>query len=118
MWVPTTYHVGRVMTFIIGETSRKMGVRFQEHKNKKPQKNKNPKYTDQDSAIYEHIHDTGHSISFEDVRILAQEPKYAPRKIKEALEIHKHKPTLNRDGGWTISPTLLDLLPCLRPRPS
>ena len=86
-----------------------MGVRFQEHKNKKPQKNKNPKYTDQDSAIYEHIHDTGHSISFEDVRILAQQPKYAPRKIKEALEIHK--PTLNRDGGWTISSTLLDLLP-------
>ena len=103
----TIYHIpcGSCDDFYIGETSRKMGVRFKEHKTTKPKNN------DQDSAIFEHIQNTGHSVSFEDVRILAREAKYAPRKIKEALEIHKHKPPLNRDVGWVVPPILLDLLP-------
>ena len=37
----------------------------------------------------------GHSISMEDVSILTQEQRFGARKIKEALEIYKRKPSLN-----------------------
>ena len=105
----TMYHIpcATCDDYYVGETSRKMGVRFKEHLTTKPKKN-NP---DQDSAVYEHIQKTGHSFSFEDVRILDREAKFAPRKIKEALEIFKRKPPLNKDGGWHVPPILLDLLP-------
>ena len=43
--------------------------------------------------------------------ILASEPNYRARKIKEALDIYKARPTLNRDQGYEIAPVLLQLLP-------
>ena len=83
----------------VGETQRKLGKRFHEHIK-----------TDKESAVLEHHKKTGHSVSFEDVSILATENRYNNRKIKEALEIYKRKPTLNRDQGWEIDPVLLQLL--------
>ena len=85
--------------FYIGETARKMEKRFQEHSK-----------SDKESALLEHIKQTGHSISLEDVTILANEPRFHARKIREALKIHKFKPTLNRDQGLEIDPILLELL--------
>ena len=85
--------------FYIGETARKMETRFQEHSK-----------SDKESALLEHIKQTGHSISLEDVTILANEPRFYARKIREALKIHKLKPTLNRDQGLEIDPILLELL--------
>ena len=76
-----------------------METRFQEHTG-----------SDKESAILEHITNTGHSVSLEDVRILAQEPRFRARKIKEALEIYKRRPSLNRDQGLEIQPVLLQLL--------
>ena len=86
--------------FYIGETARKMGKIFQEH-------SKN----DKESALLEHLKSTGHSISLEDVSILANEPRFHARKIREALKIYQHKPTLNRDQGLELDPVLLQLLP-------
>ena len=54
--------------------------------------------------------ETGHSLSFENVNILVNEPKLPSRKIREALEIYKRRPSLNRDQGQEIPPVLLGLL--------
>ena len=42
---------------------------------------------DKESALLGHITNTEHSISLDDVSILAREPRSKARKIKEALEI-------------------------------
>ena len=98
----------------VGETARKMGKRFEEHAK-----------SDKESAVLDHITTTGHNISLEDVSILAQEPRFGARKIKEALEIYKRRPSLNKDQGLEIPPVLLQLLtptedtrPCRGPRVS
>ena len=53
--------------------------------------------SDKESAVREHTLSSGHSISLENVRILANESRYNPRKIRQALEIYKNNPKLNRD---------------------
>ena len=83
----------------VGETARKMVTRFTEHTR-----------SDKESAILEHVTNTGHSVSLENVSILAREPRFGARKIKEALEIFKRRPSLNRDQGVEIQPILLQLL--------
>ena len=83
----------------VGETSRKMKTRFDEHCK-----------SDNQSAILEHLKETGHSLSLENVNILVNEPKLPSRKIREALEIYKRRPSLNRDQGQEIPPVLLGLL--------
>ena len=84
----------------VGETGRSLGVRMSEHTDGKHQS----------SAIHEHTQNTGHRLGMDDVRILQREEKWFPRKIKEAMEIHKKQPPLNRDRGHEIHPTLLQLL--------
>ena len=85
----------------IGETARSLGTRLKDHTGK-----------DKESSILSHIKKTGHSISLEDVSILVQnQPQYHARKIREALEIHKAAPTLNKDQGAEVAPVLLQLLP-------
>ena len=85
--------------FYVGETVRALGTRFAEHVK-----------SDKQSAVLEHLKATGHSFSFDDVSILAREPNYHARKIKEALKIHLNKPTLNKDQGLEIAPVMLQLL--------
>ena len=55
------------------------------------------------SAIGEHISQTGHPISIEDVKIVGTESDWHRRKIKEAIEIKTHRPSLNRDGGYELA---------------
>ena len=85
----------------VGETARSLGTRFKEHTD-----GKHP-----NSAITEHTQDTGHRYSIEDVKVLNREDKLLPRKVREAINIHKRKPALNRDRGHEIPPILLQLLP-------
>ena len=92
--------------FYVGETARALGKRFQEHTS-----------TDRESAVLEHLRSTGHSLSFEDVRVLASEARFQERKVREALEIHKRRPSLNRDQGYEVAPVLLSLLPASRAGP-
>ena len=73
----------------VGETARSLETRFKEHTDGKHLS----------SAVCEHMNNTGHKVHFEDVKVLAQEDKTIPRKIREALKIHQHQPTINRDQG-------------------
>ena len=82
----------------IGETARSLGQRFQEHQ------------THDQSAIKEHLSASGHSVSLDDVRILTSEARLDARKVKEAIEIYKRRPSLNRDQGVEIPPILLQLV--------
>ena len=86
--------------FYIGETARALGKRFEEHTS-----------TDRESAVLKHLKTSGHSLSFEDVRVLASEARFQERKVREALEIHKRRPSLNRDQDYKVAPELLNLFP-------
>ena len=76
----------------IGETSRTLGKRMEEHK----------KMTS--SAVNEHCKTTGHIMDWENVKVIGREDNWAKRKIKEAIAIRKWKPSLNRDQGWELPP--------------
>ena len=65
----------------------------------------------QSSAITEHQSVTGHRCDTDNVKILTQEERFFPRKIREALKIHQRRPALNRDKGYEIPPVILQLLP-------
>ena len=87
------------LSVYIGESACAMDKRFQEHTK-----------TDKESAVTDHTLSSGHSTSFENVRYLACKSQYNPRKIREALEIYKAKPSLNKDQGVEIPQVLLLLL--------
>ena len=77
----------------VGETAHKKGTRFTEHTKTR---------SDKESAILEHVTNTGHSVSLENVNILARKPCFRARKIKEALKIYKLEPSLNRNQGFKL----------------
>ena len=87
-------------TEYIGETARSLGTRFKEHTD-----GKHP-----NSDIQEHITNTGHQVSINDIEIVSKENKDFQRKIREAVTIHKRQPNLNRDRGHEIPPILLQLV--------
>ena len=69
----------------IGETAKILGTRIKEHLScRQPL-----------SVISEHKLNTGHQFSMKDVKILVHEENWHRRKIKEAINIHREKPTLN-----------------------
>ena len=84
----------------IGETGRNMGVRFKEHTTRK----------NTNSAVKEHLEATNHRCSMENVKILEREENWYKRKIKEAIMIQRHQPTLNRDKGLELPPVYSSLL--------
>ncbi len=79
----------------VGETARTLGTRLKEHTTTKGQAT---------SAIAEHMKDSGH-------RIKMDKDNYR-RKIKEAIQIYKRQPALNRDQGMEIPAITLKLLSC------
>ena len=84
----------------IGETGRNMGIRFKEHTSRKGT----------NSAIKEHLEAKNHTCALEDVRILEREDDWYKRKVKEAILIQRHQPTLNRDKGLELPPIYAPLL--------
>ena len=84
----------------VEETARMLGTRFWEHTDA----------NHPNSAIEEHTSATSHQYTLDDTKILVREDKWFPRKIREALHIHKRYPALNRDRGHEIPPILLQLL--------
>ena len=79
----------------IGETARSLSTRFKEHSS-----------TERSilTAVGEHCKNTGHSISWENIKVLSGESNYWRRKIKEAIEIRCQAPHLNRDQGMDLPP--------------
>ena len=73
----------------VGETARTLGTRIKEHLSCRQRL----------PAISEHKLSTGHQCSMKDIKILDHEENWLRRKIKEAINIHREKPTLNRDVG-------------------
>jgi hypothetical protein len=81
----------------IGQTRRSLKTRIKEHiRDAKEGKIET-------SAIAEHIHNTSHTIKFDEVKLLHHITDYGSRLNKEAIEIYKcGKLNFNRDAGWGV----------------
>ena len=78
----------------IGGSKRPLGVRFKEHLNlNKP------------TGVGEHCLATGHSVSKNNIKVLCREQEGHRRKVKEAIYIKQHGPTMNRDQGYQLPPS-------------
>jgi predicted GIY-YIG superfamily endonuclease len=84
----------------IGETGRNMETRLKEHTSRKGTV----------SAIKDYLTETGHSCTMNEVSILDREENWYRRKVKEALMILRHEPSLNRDRGLELPPVYSTLL--------
>ncbi len=73
----------------IGETERQFKDRFPEHHRRS---------SIDKSAMATHIHGANHAIDKE-FSLLDQEENWHRRGVKEAINIRRHRPTLNRDEG-------------------
>ena len=85
--------------FYIGETDRSLWTRFSEHKR--------PSSVGK-SEVAEHIHleSPGHQIDFSDAKVLDRDPRYFERGVREAIYIRAQRPTLNRNQGRFLLPTV------------
>ena len=78
----------------------------------------NTKKRNRDSAVLDHISTTCHNISLKDDSILAQEPRYGARRIKEYIDTYKRRLSLNKDQDLELPPVLLHpLKPLVEPKP-
>ena len=75
----------------IGETKQQLHQRMAQHRRAKA--------SGQDSAVYLHLKDKGHSFEDSQVRILDREEDWFKRGVKEAIYVKMEKPSLNRGGG-------------------
>ena len=75
----------------IGETSQPLKKRLQQHRRLNT--------SGQQSAVFQHMSDTGHNFCETDVKVLDREKRWFERGVKEAIFERKHRPSLNRRGG-------------------
>lgn len=80
----------------IGETERSLKARFQEHQR--------PSSTT--SEVSKHIYQDhpDHNVNITNTKVLAVEPRWFERGVKEAIHIRLHRPSLNRDNGRHFLP--------------
>ena len=81
----------------IGETGCHLSTRIKQHRDAVRKG-----LTDR-SAVAEHVWSLQHSISWDEVEILDQDPSTKSRRIKKALHIRQHSNLMNRDGGVEVS---------------
>ncbi|XP_055858904.1 uncharacterized protein LOC129921196 [Episyrphus balteatus] len=85
----------------VGQTQRSIATRLKEHISAVSKKQR------EKSAICEHIldhPDEHHWIHFDQAKVLAKEPHYIPRLVREAIEIKRHQ-NFNRDDSFKLSRT-------------
>jgi hypothetical protein len=58
-----------------------------------------PSSSGYDSAVFTHLHATGHQFANKDVIILDTEENWFERGVKEAIYERRERPALNRQGG-------------------
>ncbi|XP_012811622.2 uncharacterized protein LOC105946468, partial [Xenopus tropicalis] len=75
----------------IGETKQLLSKRMAQHRRANT--------TGQDSAVFLHLKDKGHSFENSNVQILDKESRWFERGVKEAIHVKVEKPSLNRGGG-------------------
>ena len=78
----------------IGETGRRAIVRKKEHE-------KDVRELNDRSAIADHCHKHDHRVDFEKFSVIGREKSWSRRRVREGIEILKHK-TFNRDSGIHI----------------
>ena len=85
----------------VGETLRAVSVRCKEHRDAI-----RLGHTEK-SAGAEHVHFQKeiHEIDWDNVQVIDHAKKKWERKVREALQIQKRKPQMNRDEGMEISDT-------------
>ena len=71
----------------VGETGRQLKERVVEHRKKKS------------SPVGEHLAQTSHTFSQEEVSVLHHESEWFKRGVAEAIHINRETPSLNRDSG-------------------
>ncbi|XP_038055844.1 uncharacterized protein LOC119727843 [Patiria miniata] len=76
----------------VGETKQSLKSRTYQHR--RPSTNEA-----QNSAVFLHLRDSGHTLRNEDVVILDKEEQWHKRGIKEAIWERVEQPTLNKRGG-------------------
>ena len=106
----------------IGETGRQFGVRKKEHLDEAKEVAQVPFTRNQrkmsvaeqkKSAVSDHVGQSNHTIDWEGARILDKEDNKWPRKIREAIQIRKHRGrAMNRDEGQYNLPAVYN--PILR----
>ena len=89
----------------IGETGRSLLTRQKEHQSSvrlsKPEK----------SALAEHAHETGHGISWNNIKIIGKESRWHQRKWLESWHIASHNDSItNRDSGRILPSTYMPLI--------
>ncbi len=92
-----------VISTYVGETGRQLNTRIKEHKlaiaNQDSYNNKIFSTTQLQKHMFNHHFGTTPDWNIE---ILGKERSTQNRKIKEAIEIINHKPTLNNNSGVTL----------------
>ena len=76
----------------VGETKQALKTRVGQHR--RPSSNEA-----QNSAVYLHTKETGHSVDGKDAVILDREEQWHRRGIKEAIWERVEQPSLNKKGG-------------------
>ena len=87
----------------VGETERSLKARFSEHR----------RPSSATSEVSKHIHQDNpdDGVAMDKTEILAVEPKWFERGVKEAIYIRATQPSLNRDGGrYNLSPVWTNIL--------
>ncbi len=79
----------------IGETAQPLTKRMYQHRC--------PSSSGNDSAVYSHLEESGHSFSTREVKILDRESRWYERGVKEAIYERSECPSLNRRGGCTTT---------------
>ena len=81
----------------IGETGRELGLRVQEHQ-------KAVRLCSNRTGLDRHARDSGHSMDWDNITILAREAHWQKRKLKENLEIEKSRDrVLNDYSGYAFN---------------
>lgn len=86
----------------IGRTMRSLHHRLKEHADSIDACLKKTKLKEEDtfSALAHHIFENpSHSVDFDQAQLIAIVPQLLKQKIREALEIAKNKPAINKDNG-------------------
>ena len=95
----TVYHIkcADCPATYTGESGQPLVARLKQHKRKT-------------SVVGRHIKSTGHSMDFENTKILGRDSNWTRRGIKEAINIRRYNSSLNLDKGRHQLPASFDTL--------